>query len=161
MAFLKSPRTLPSLILCGKPLSWVDKLKHLGNTIANVIDGCWLDLKVKNSKYIDNNNSICQELYFTHPQCKFNVNSIYNNQFTGSQLWRCGSREMGKLEATYNRSIKIMDNLPWPTHRNLLEPLTDSVLIRRTLIHFSFIAGIEKSKKKPLSLENIVKHDQI
>ena len=55
MAFLKSPRTLPSLILCGKPLPGVDndKLKHLGNTIANVIDGCQLDLKVKNSKEID------------------------------------------------------------------------------------------------------------
>ena len=52
MAFLKSPRPLPSLSLCGNNLPWVDKLKHLGNTIANVIDGCQLDIKVKNSMYI-------------------------------------------------------------------------------------------------------------
>ena len=53
MAFLKSPRTLLSLTLCGIPLPWVDKLKLLGNTIVNVTDGCQLDLKVKNSKEID------------------------------------------------------------------------------------------------------------
>ena len=70
---------------------------------------------------------------------------------------------MDKLEATYNRSINAQHNLPWPAHRNLLKPLTDSVHIRRTLIqrYLSFISSIEKSKKKPFSLENIVKHDQI
>ena len=69
MAFLKSPRPLPSISLCGNTLPWVDKLKHLGNTIANVVDGCQLDIKVKNSKYISKNNAICQELYFANPQC--------------------------------------------------------------------------------------------
>ena len=91
MAFLKSPRPLPSLSLCGNNLPWVDKLKHLGNTIANVIDGCQLDIKVKNFMYIGRNNAICQELYFAHPQCKFKVNCIYNNHYTGSQLWLFGS----------------------------------------------------------------------
>ena len=69
---------------------------------------------------------------------------------------------MDKLEATYNRSIKIMYNLPWPTHRNFLEPLTDSVYIRRNLIqrYLSFISRIEKSKKKPLrTLLNMTKYD--
>ena len=162
MAFLKTQRSLPSLSLCGNPLPWVDRLKHLGNTIANVVDGCQLDLKVKNSKYIDKNNTICQELYFAHPQCKFKVNSLYNNHFTGSQLWLFGSKEMEKLESTYNRSIKLMYSLPWPTHMKLLEPLTEMPHIRKILTHryISFIRNIQKSNKKPLrNLLNLARSD--
>ena len=162
MAFLKHPRTLPSLSLCGIPLPWVDKIKHLGNTVANVLDGCQLDLKVKRAKYIDKNNTLCQELYFAHPQSKFKVNNIYNSHFTGSQLWDLGGREMEKLESTYNRSVKIMFNLPWATHRNLIEPLTGAAHIRRTLAwrYVSFIRKIQKSEKRPLrNLLNLVKSD--
>ena len=39
MAFLKKPRVLPSLLLCGTPLPWVYKVKHLGNLISNTMDG--------------------------------------------------------------------------------------------------------------------------
>ena len=90
---------------------------------------------------------------FSHPQTKFRVNSIYNSHFTGSQLWEFGSREMEKLETTYNKSIKIMFNLPWATHRNLIEPLTGMPHIRRILIwrYLSFIKKIQKSKKTALT----------
>ena len=152
MAYLRKPRTLPKLSLCGNPLPWVEKIKHLGNTISNVIDGGQLDLKTKNARYIDKNNNLCQELYFAHPQTKFKVNKIYNSHFTSSQLWKFGSREMERLESTYNRSIKIMYNLPWATHRNLLEPLTGEPHIRRILVrrYLGFIRKIEKSEKKAL-----------
>jgi hypothetical protein len=162
MAFLRKPRTLPSLSLCGNPLPWVNKVKHLGNTIGNVMDGCKLDLKTNNARYIEKNNSINQELYFAHPQTKFRVNSIYNSHFTGSQLWEFGSREMEKLETTYNKSIKIMFNLPWATHRNLIEPLTGMPHIRRILIwrYLSFIKKIQKSKKTALTnLLNLAMND--
>ena len=39
MAFLKKKRELPKLMLCGNPLPWVTKIKHLGNTISDVVDG--------------------------------------------------------------------------------------------------------------------------
>ena len=64
MAFLKKPRELPGLMLCGNPLPWVDKLKHLGNTISNKMDGNQLDIKVKAGMYIDKNNYIAQQFYF-------------------------------------------------------------------------------------------------
>ena len=51
-------------------LPWVNQLKHLGNTISNIIDGCQLDMKVKNGKYIDKNNSLCEEFYYAHPKVK-------------------------------------------------------------------------------------------
>ena len=69
---------------------------------------------------------------------------------------------MEKLEATYNKSIKIMFNLPWATHRNLIEPVTGVPHIRRTLVwrYLSFISKIQKSEKTSLrKLLNLVKSD--
>ena len=162
MAFLKRPRTLPSLSLCGNPLPWVDKLKHLGNTIGNIIDGCQLDMKVKNARYVERNNSLCQELYFAHPQSKFMINNIYNSHYTGSQLWLLGSKEMDKMEGSYNKSIKVMFNLPWGTHRKLLEPLTGAAHLRRILVqrYMNFIRNIQNSNKKSLrNLLSLVMND--
>ena len=162
MAFLRKQRTLPNLTLCGNPLPWVDKIKHLGNMVSNVIDGGQLDMKVKNARYIEKNNSLCQELHFAHPQAKVKVNNIYNSHFTGSQLWKFGSRGMEKLEATYNRSIKVMFNLPWATHRYMMEPLTGLPHIRRILVrrYLSFIRKIQSSEKVALrKLLDVAKND--
>ena len=55
-----------------------------------------------------------------------------------------------------------MIDLPWATHRNLIEPLTErphvsSILVKRYL---SFITKIEISSKEPLkTLLNIAKRD--
>ena len=162
MAFLRKPRVLPNLSLCGTPLPWVNKIKHLGNMVSNVIDGGQLDMKVKNAKYVDKNNTLCQEFFFSHPQSKLKINTIYNSHFTGSQLWKFGSREMEKLESTFNKSIKIMFGLPWATHRYLMEPLTGQQHVRKILVkrYLSFIQKILNSKKSALvSLLNIVKTD--
>ena len=91
-------------------------------------------MKVKNARYIDKNNSLCQELYFAHPQSKFMINSIYNSHYTGSQLWLLESSEMEKMEATYNKSIKIMYSLPWGTRRKFIEPLTGALHLRKVLV---------------------------
>ena len=52
MAFLRSPRPLPWLSLCGNSQPWIQKLKHLGNCVENKITGGQLDNKVKNAIYI-------------------------------------------------------------------------------------------------------------
>ena len=103
MAFLRKPRDLPQLSLCGNPLPWVDRIKHLGNSVSNVIDGGQLDMKFKTAMFIEKNNSLSQEFFFAHPDSKVVINNIYNSHFIGSQLWSFGSREMEKLESIYNR----------------------------------------------------------
>ena len=40
LAYLKKPRELQSMKLCGNPLPWVDTVKHLGITVTNIIEGC-------------------------------------------------------------------------------------------------------------------------
>ena len=67
MAFLKSQRNLPNLMLCGNPLPWTEKCKHLGTTLTNKIDGCEEDMKVKNVMYAEKNIELNQEFFFAHP----------------------------------------------------------------------------------------------
>ena len=162
MAFLKKPRELPSLKLCGTDLPWVKKVKHLGNTISNTMDGNQLDMKVKSARYVDKNNTICQEFHFAHPKTKSTINNIYNGHFTGSQLWKVGSKEYEKVLSTYNRSVKIMFDLPWATHRFFIEPLTGNHHVSRILVrrYMSFIEKIKKSSKSTLKqLLDVVKDD--
>ena len=126
MAFLIRHRDLPSVYLCGHPLPWVDSLKHLGNMISNKVDGGQLDMEHKMASYIDKNCSINQEFQFAHPTSKILLNTIYNGHFSGSQIWNLFSKGAVKFESTYNRSVKIMAELPYQTHRYFIEPVSET-----------------------------------
>ena len=124
------------------------------------MDGNQLDIKVKTAKFIDKNNSIIQEFYFAHPETKVKINYIYNGHWTGSQLWRLGCQEQMKLESTYNKSVKMVFDLPWATHRYLIEPLTGLPHVKKVLVNrfLSFVRMIRKSSKIAISqlLETIL-----
>jgi hypothetical protein len=136
-------------MLCGNPLPWVSKFKHLGITVSNQIDGCQEDLCVKNARYIAKNNQLNQEFYFAHTRTKMELNSIYNSHFTGSQCWDIFSAGAAKLEASWNRSIKIVHKLPWATHRRLMTPVSEKTHMRTLLMTrmMRFVKSLQKSKK--------------
>ena len=73
MAFMRRPRDLPNLQLCGNDLPWVSAGKHLGNTVENKIDGMKLDLRQKKANYITKNNDLLQEFSFAHPETLLKV----------------------------------------------------------------------------------------
>ena len=109
-----------------------------------------------------NNIAINQEFYFSHPETKFHINQIYNSHFTGSPLWDLFSDKVGKLETSYNKSIKIMYDLPIDTHRNLIEPISGTthvkIVLQKRLL--SFISQIQKSKKQlPKQMFSLIKED--
>ena len=111
---------------------------------------------------IDKNNSLLQEFHFAHPQTKVKVKNIFNNHFTGSQLWKFGSTGLDKFESTYNKSIKIMYDLPLATHRFFIEPLSGVPHMRRILVrrYLSFIENIRRSSKVALNqLLELVQRD--
>ena len=137
------------MMLCGNPLPWVNHCKHLGNHLENKINGMKHDLTIKQAQYINKNNDLEQEFYFCHPQTKFNINKIYNSHFTGSPLWNLFGSEALKMESTWNRSVKNMYDLPYATHRWLIEPISESLHLRRILIQrfLSFVRQVKKSEK--------------
>ena len=151
LAYLKKPRDLISMKLCGNPLPWVDTIKHLGITVTNTIDGCYKDTMSKRAMFIQRSNELLQEFYFAHSDTKMTVNYIYNSHFFGSNCWDLTSRASEMFEATYNKNIKLTYNLPYPTHRNLLPVISKVQPLRLTLAK-RFLVFIEKlrNSKKPV-----------
>ena len=64
MAYLKKQRALPNMSLCGTPLPWVDKIKHLGITVTNTIYGCQKDIMIEHARYMERCCESNQEFYF-------------------------------------------------------------------------------------------------
>ena len=147
--WLKDKRTLPDIVLCGNKLPWVDKITHLGITITNKKDILEDDMKVKKARYISRNIELNQEIHFAATETKLKVNDIYNSSWFGSALYNSYSTEAVKIESSYNRSIKIMLDLPYGTHRGLIEPLTGQKHQRTILItrFFKMIQQLGVSKK--------------
>ena len=152
MAYLKRQRVLPNMTLCGTPLPWVDKLKHLGITVTSIIDGCQKDISIKRARYIERSCEILQEFHFTAPLMKMKLHSIYNSHFTGSCCWDMTSQAGKMLEATFNKNIKITYDLPYATHRNLLPVISGAKPLRITLAKrlIAFTERIRNSDKSVL-----------
>ena len=154
LAFLKHQRPLPNLKLCGNLLPWTDKCQHLGTTITTKIDGCEEDMKVKNARYIGRNVELSQEFSFAHPSTKLKINNIYNSHFTSSPLWNLFGPGALKIESSFNRSVKMMLDLPVATHRYLIEPLTGQMHVKKVLISrfLGFMEKIASSNKKAIKM---------
>ena len=152
MAYLKKPRDLPSMFLCGTQLPWVEKIKHLGVTLTNTIDGCQSDIMIKRARFIERSSEILQEFHFAPPNVKMKLHSIYNSHFTGSNCWDMTSRAGEMFEGTFNRNIKLTYDLPYPTHRNLLPHISNVKPLRITLAKrlLTFVDKIKKSVKPVL-----------
>ena len=154
IAWLKKQRELPKLELCGNLLPWMDKVIHLGCTITDKSDILKDDMLIKRAKYISRNMELNQELYFAAPESKLMMNEIYNSSWFGSSLYSIFSQDTVRLEASYNRSVKIMMDLPLATHRYLIEPLSDRKHLRKVFVKrfLTMIQSIRKSTKPILKM---------
>ena len=163
IAFTKKPKLqLDPLFLCGNSLPWVESFKHLGNTVVNTPNFSKQDINIKRAKFVTKNIELNQEFYFSDPETRFNINQIFNSHYTGSPLWNLFSSEAIRLESSYNRSIKIMFDLPYDTHRHLIEPITDTRHVRIILLKrfMNFIQQIRKSTKMlPKLMLDLIKCD--
>ena len=162
IAFEKQDQPLSSVQLCGVPLPWVDGGLHLGNNISNKTSGMGHDIKIKRAQFINKNNELNQEFWFSHPATKVTINQIYNFHFTGSPIWDLFCKEAVMLENSWNTAVRIMYNLPLQTHRYFIEPISDVKHLKFVLIErfLGFIDQINKSRKAiPKHVLNYVKHD--
>ena len=93
------------MYLCGDPLPWTNKFKHLGMFLQDKINGCELDMSIKNGQYCAKNIELNQEFSFAHPYTKVKVNNIYNSHSYRSPLWNLFCPGAVRLESSYNRSV--------------------------------------------------------
>ena len=162
VAYLKKDRNLPDIFLCGNPLPWVKEGIHLGNNIEDKYNGMIRDIKIKRANYISKNCELQQEFMFAHPKTRFQTNMIYNSHFTGSPIWDLFSAEAVKLENSWNVSFRIMYDLPYNTHRYLVEPVSGQLHLKKMLIKrfLSFIQQIYRSRKiLPKQLLQFIQND--
>ena len=111
-------------------------------------------MKVRNAQYVAKNIELNQEFYFAHPYTKVQINRIYNSHYSGSPLWNLFGPGALKIESSYNKSIKVMLDLPFGTHRCLIEPLTQQRHVKIILIQrfLGFMDKIDNSGKKALKM---------
>lgn len=146
-------RVLRKLKLNGKELPWVTSVKHLGSTITNNVD-CTMnqDLMEKRAIYVSRNNELVQEFFFAYPETKIWINNVYNTSFYSSPLWNIYSKDYSKLEKSWNVSNRIMLGLPRTSHRYLLEPLSKTMHVIKSLKkrYANFIEKIKINNKDVL-----------
>ena len=162
MAFQNKEKEHGDVKLGGVPLPWVEGGLHLGNHIKNSCKGMTQDIKVKRANFIDKNITLNQEFHFSHPSTKVKINQIYNLHFTGSVMWDLFSKEAVMLENSWNTSVRVMFDLPMQTHRNLIEPVSETKHLKFVLLErfLGFLYQIEKSTKTvPKHLLKFIKHD--
>ena len=149
IAWLHKPRPLASIELCGRKLPWVDKVVHLGMTLTNTSDIINTDMNIKKARYVARSIELNQEFHFATSETKLKINELYNYSWYGSVLYKLYGPEAVKLESCYNRSVKIMMDLPIETHRGLIEPLSRRRHLSKSLSQrfLVFTEKIRRSKK--------------
>ena len=80
--------------------------------------------------------------------------SVYSTALYGSNLWQVNSDEYSKLTRSWNAAVRIIWNLPYPTHKRFLEylspvPHLESVLTGR---YVGFLANLLNSEKPELGI---------
>ena len=126
ISWMRAPQLLPKMQLGVHELPWVDTIVHLGNTITNQVNVITTDMNLKMGRYVGKNIELNQEFSFAAQETKIRINNIYNSSWYGSVLWDLFSPASVKIKSAYNRSMKVTMKLHWATHRELIEPLSQS-----------------------------------
>ena len=119
------------------------------------------DIRIKRAGYIDKNCELLQEFLFSHRKSRLEANKIFNSHFTGSPIWDIFSAEAIMLESTRNVSFRRMYDLHFQNHRNLVEPVSEQLHLKKLLIKrfLSFLQTIQKSSfsltKNTIQQENV------
>ena len=103
-----------------------------------------------------------QEFHFAHPSTLVNVNNIYNTHFYGSRLWNLFSKEVNKIEKSWNVSKLNIYKLHRKTYKYLIEPITGTRHIIFSLYKrfIKFTKAISSSKKSTMKeITECVKYD--
>lgn len=120
-----TPTVPQHLVLYAKILPWVVGHKHLGHYISSDEDYIH-DLLQKRGEFISKVHSLRQELGAQRPETLMTLVNIYLSAFYGSSLWDLFTERSNKIFITWNETIRQMYNLPFGTHRFILQHLDSS-----------------------------------
>ena len=133
--------------LNGDDLPWVTKAKHIGNMLheSGTTDA---DVRVKKGIFIQTAMELNQEFATFPAKIRYRLNLLYNSHFSGSNIWKLNGQETQHLISAWNKNIKLIYDLPWETHRWVIQLITGDNLKCILYAQFvKFINAIHKSSK--------------
>ena len=111
---------LASIRLNNDDLPWVSRAKHIGNILYE--DGSsGYDLETKRIIFIQTAMELNLEFFSLPPDLKLRMCKLYNNPFSSSNIWKLESQQAHHLYSAWNKNIKVIYDLPWSTHRWVIE----------------------------------------
>ena len=108
------------LILCGKPLPWVDRADHLGHTLCSDMTTA-KDTEEKLAQYIDSSAKICENFKFAHPLDQICAIERYSCSMFGSSLWNLRGKECRSVFSARKKSVKLAWGVPRGCRTYLLQ----------------------------------------
>jgi hypothetical protein len=124
------------LLLCGRPLPWVERAEHLGHALHQ--DGeMRQDCREKRAQLIDGSVKIREGFGFAHPAEQITAVAKYCSAAYGSNLWDLGSKEASMLTNAWRTGHKLAWGVPRACRTFLVqEVLAPHVTsLRASLLH--------------------------
>ena len=148
------------MTLNGDSLPWVSSVNHLGNLLSSKLDlssfspETKTDILCKRAIFYDKVHQVLQQFGFYEPRVIINLINIYSTALYGSTLWKLNCEEDHKLTRSWNTAVKIVWDLPHPTHTRFLESLSpvphlESILAGR---YIGFVSSLSWSLKPFINL---------
>ena len=131
--------------LNGKIISWVEKIRHLGNYLdTTLIDE--IDCRSKISAFIGYVNKLNVNFGHLRLHVISNLFKSYCCSFYGSQMWKLDSLHFNKVCTAWNIGVRRTLNLPFTSHRYFLGPIMRQPHIRFQLYKrcVRFLFGMTK-----------------
>ena len=134
--------------LNGDDLPWVTEVKHLGNTLESS-NTMRRDVSIKKGQFIGKMNSLLQEFHYVSPAVLFKIVNVYAVSFHGSGLWDLFSNDCDHLYKAWNVAVRLGYNVPYTTHRYLIEPLSECMHLKVMLTsrYVNFVKSLTSSPK--------------
>ena len=146
--------------LNGDTLPWVATAKHLGNHLSSKLNFSSFspetrtDILCKRAILFDKIHQVLQQFGYYEPRLILNLLSVYSTALYGSSLWQLNCEEHLKLNRSWNTAVKIIWDLPHPTHSRFLESLSPVPHLESTLYarYIGFADSLAKSSKPLIRL---------
>ena len=149
------------IMLYNRPLPWVVSHMNLGH-LVHTDEHMSRDILAKRGTFIGNEHALRQELGFQDPDVFMRLVLIYLSSFYGSNLWDLFSDAANSLFISWNICIRQTYNLPFATHRYILQDIFNSPHVRVSLLKrfVKFYFKLEScSKLEVRNLLSIQKND--
>ena len=108
------------LMLCGKPLPWVERADHLGHTLSS--DGTMTqDIKEKRAQFINSAVKVRETFSYSYPEQVIEAVDKYCCSFYSSNLWDLNSPEAETVFASWRTNLKLAWDCPRATRGYLVQ----------------------------------------